>query len=193
MLTKSTIFYSRFLETFYLVKLKLYTYWAIILLFPLLSSWKPPFWSLFLRVWLLSVEFSCSVMSISLRPHESQHARPPCPSPTPGVHSDSRPSGQWCHPAISSLCHSLLLPSSIFPSIRVFSSELVLHIRWAKYWSFIFSINSSNEYSGLISIKMNWLELLAVEGTLKSLLQHHSSKASILRCSAFFIVQLSHP
>ena len=91
------------------------------------------------------------------------------------------------------LCHPLLLPSSIFPSIRVFSSELVLHIRWAKYWSFIFSINSSNEYSGLISIKMNWLELLAVEGTLKSLLQHHSSKASILWCSAFFTVQLSHP
>ena len=90
------------------------------------------------------------------------------------------------------LCRSLLLPSSIFPSIGVFSDELVLHIRWPKYWSFSFSINPSNEYSGLISFRMGWLDLLAVQGTLKSLLQHHSSKASILWCSAFFIVQLSH-
>ena len=88
---------------------------------------------------------------------------------------------------------SLLLLSSIFPSIRVFSNELVLCIRWPKYWSFSFSINLSNEYSGLISFKMDWLDLLAVQGTLKSLLQHHSSKALTLRCSAFFIVQLSHP
>ena len=91
------------------------------------------------------------------------------------------------------LCCPLLLPPSIFPSIRVFSSESVLHIRWPKYWSFSFSISSSNEYSGLISFKMDWLDLLAVQGTLKSLLQHHSSKASILWHSAFFIVQLSHP
>ena len=91
------------------------------------------------------------------------------------------------------LCHPLLLPLSIFPSIRVFSSESVLHIRWPKYWSFSFSISPSNEYSGLISFRMDSLDLLAVQGTLKSLLQHHSSKASILRCSAFFIVQLSHP
>ena len=89
------------------------------------------------------------------------------------------------------LCHPLLLPS-IFPSIRVFSSESVLRIRWPKYWSFSFSICPSNEYSGLISFRMDWLDLLAVQGT-KSLLQHHSSKASILQCSAFFIVQLSHP
>ena len=89
------------------------------------------------------------------------------------------------------LCHPLLLPS-IFPSIRVFSSESVLHIRWPKYWSFSFSSSPSNEYSGLISFKIDWLDLLAVQGTLKSLLQHHSSKASILQCSAFFIVQLSH-
>ena len=89
------------------------------------------------------------------------------------------------------LCHLLLLPPSIFPSIRVFSNELVLHIRWPKYCSFSFSIRPSN--SGLISFRMDWLDLLAVQGTLKSLLQHHSSKASILRCSAFFIVQLSHP
>ena len=90
------------------------------------------------------------------------------------------------------LCHPLLLPS-IFPSIRVFSNELALCIRWPKSWGFHFSISPSNEYSGLISFRMAWLDLLAVQGTLKSLLQHHSSKASILRCSAFFIVQLSHP
>ena len=86
-----------------------------------------------------------------------------------------------------------LLPPSILPSIRVFSNESVLHIRWAKYWSFSFSISPSNEHPGLISFRMDWFDLLAVQGTLKSLLQHHSSKASILRCSAFFIVQLSHP
>ena len=90
------------------------------------------------------------------------------------------------------LCHPFLLLPSIFPSIRVFSNESVLHIRWPKYWSFSFSISPSNEYSGLI-FRMDWLDLLAVQGTLKSLLQHHSSKASILQCSAFFIVQLSYP
>ena len=91
------------------------------------------------------------------------------------------------------LCHPLLLLPSIPPSIRVFSNELVLPIRWPKYWSFSFSISLSNEHPGLISFRMDWLDLLAVQGTLKSLLQHHSSKASILRCSAFFIIQLSHP
>ena len=91
------------------------------------------------------------------------------------------------------LCHPLLLMPSIFPSIRVFSSESVLHIRWPKYWSFSFSISPSTEYSGLISFRIDWFDLLAVQGTLKSLLQHHSSKASILWRSAFFIVQLSHP
>ena len=91
------------------------------------------------------------------------------------------------------LCRPLLLPPSIFPSIRVFSNESVLHIWWPKYWSFSFSISPSNEYSGLISFRMDWLDLLAVQGTLKNLLQHHSSKASILLCSALFIVQLSHP
>ena len=91
------------------------------------------------------------------------------------------------------LCHPLLLLPSIFPSIRVFSSESALHIRWPKYWSFSFSTSPSNECSGLISLRMDWLDLLAVQGTLKSLLQHHSSKASILLCSAFFIVQLSYP
>ena len=92
-----------------------------------------------------------------------------------------------------SLCHPLLLLPSVFPSIRVFWNESVLHIRWPKYWSFSLSISPSNEYSGLISFRMDWLDLLAGQGTLKSLLQHHSSKASILLCSAFFIVQLSHP
>ena len=91
------------------------------------------------------------------------------------------------------LCHPLFLPSSIFSSFRVFSSESVLRIRWPKYWCFSFSISPSNEYSGLISFRMDWLDLLEVQGTLKSLLQHHSSKASILQGSAFFIVQLSHP
>ena len=89
-------------------------------------------------------------------------------------------------------CHALLLLPSIFPSIRVFSNESALHIRWPKYWSFSFSISPSNKYSGLISFRMDWLDLLAVQGTLKSLLQHHNSKAPILRCSAFFMVQLSH-
>src|SRR5574340_180604 len=91
------------------------------------------------------------------------------------------------------LCRPLLLLPSIFPSIRVFSNESVLRIRWPQYWSFSFSISPSNKYSGLISFSMDWLDLLAVQGTLKSLPQHHSSKASILRCSAFFTVQLSHP
>ena len=90
------------------------------------------------------------------------------------------------------LCHLLLLPS-IFPSMRLFSNESVLHIRWPKYWSFSFNISPSSEHSGLISFRIDWLDLLAVQGTLKSLLQHHSSKASVLQCSAFFIVQLSHP
>ena len=91
------------------------------------------------------------------------------------------------------LCRPLFLQPSIFPSIRVFSNESALHIRWTKYWSFSFSISPSNEHSGLISFGMDWLDLLAVRGTLKSLIQHHSSKASILQCSAFFTVQLSHP
>ena len=90
------------------------------------------------------------------------------------------------------LCRSLLLPPSIFPSIRVCSNESILRIRWTKYWSFSFSISPSNEYSGLISFRIDWLDLLAVQGTLKSLLQHHGSKASILQLSVFFIVQLSH-
>ena len=137
-----------------------------------------------------SIQFGRSVTSDSLQPHGLQPARPPCPLPTPGVHSKSCPLSQWCRLI---LCHPILLLPSIFPSIRVFSNELVLRIRWPKYWSFSFSISPSNEYSGLISFRMDWFDLFAVQGTIKSLLQHHSSKASVLQCSAFFIVQLLHP
>ena len=139
-----------------------------------------------------SVQFSCSVVSDSLRPHGPQHARPPCPSPTPGVYSNSCPLSRWCYPAISS---SVLPFSSCpqFPASEFFSNESTLCMRWPKYWSFSFSISLSNEHSGLISFRMDWLDLLEVQGILKSLLQHHSSKALILRCSAFFTVQLSHP
>ena len=131
-------------------------------------------------------------MSNSLRPNGLQHARPPCPSPTPGVHPNPCPLSQWCHPTISS-CRSLLLLPSVFSSIRVFSNESTLCIRWPNYWSFNFSISPSNKHPGLIPSKMDWLDLLAVQGTLKSLFQHHISKASILWHSALFIVQLSHP
>ena len=129
-------------------------------------------------------------MSDSLQSHEPQHARPPCPLPTLKVHSNPYPSN-WCNHLI--LHRPLLLLPSIFPSIRVFLNESTLHIRWPKYWSFSFNVSSSNEHPELISFRMDWLDLLTVQGTLKSLLQHHSSKASILQCSAFFIVQLWHP
>ena len=131
------------------------------------------------------VQFSLSVMSNSLQPRGLQHSTSPCPTPTPGVYSNSRPLSSWCQPTMSS--------SSIFPSIRVFSNESVLHIRWPKYWSFSFNISPSNEYWGLISFRMDWLDLLVVHRTLKSLLPHYSSKAAILRHSASFIVQLPHP
>ena len=143
-----------------------------------------------------SVQFSRSVVSNSLQTHELQHARPPCPSPTLRVHSNSckltsielvMPSSHLI------LCHPLLLLPPIPPSIRVFSSESTLCMRWPKYWSFSFSIIPSKEIPGLISFRMDWLDLLAVQGTLKSLLQYHSSKASIIWRSAFFTVQLSHP
>jgi len=137
-----------------------------------------------------SVQFSHLVVSNSLWSHGLQHTRPPCPSPTPGVYSNSCTLSQWCHPT----SHPLLspsLPPSVFPIIRVFSNESVLCIRRPKYCSFSFNI--LNEYSGLISFRMDWLDHIAVQRTLKSLLQHHSSKASIFQCSAFCIVQLSHP
>ena len=131
-------------------------------------------------------------MSDYLQPYESEHARPPCPSPTPKVYPN--PSIQSVMPSSHLiLCHPLLLLPSIFPSIRIFSNESVLPIRWPKYWNFSFIISPSNEHPGLVSFRMDWFDLLAVQGTLKNLLQHHSSKASILWCSAFLIVQLSHP
>ena len=131
-------------------------------------------------------------MSDSLRHHGPQHTRLPCPSPTPGVYSNSV---HRVSDAIQNfiLCSPLLLLPSIFPSIRDFSNESALHIRWPKFWSFSFSISPCNECSGLISLRIDWLDLLAVQKILKSLLQHHSSKTSILLCSAFFLVQLSHP
>ena len=132
-------------------------------------------------------------MSNSLWPHGLEHVSLPCPTPTPGAYWNSCPLSLWYQSNHLILCHPLLLLPSIFSSIRVFSNESVLHIRWPMYWSFSFNISPSNEYSGLISFKMEWLDLLAIQGTLKSLLQHHSSKSSILRHSAFFTVQLSHP
>ena len=138
-----------------------------------------------------SVQFSHSVVSNSLWTHKSQHTRLPCPSPTPGVHSDSCPSSRWCHPAIS----SSVIPFSSCPQSLPASGSF----KWvssshqvAKYWSFSFNISPSNEYPGL-SLRMDWLDLLEVQRILKSLLQHYSSKASILRHSAFFTVRLSHP
>ena len=136
-------------------------------------------------------QFSCSVMSDSLRPHGLQHTRLPCPSPTPGACSNSCPSSWWCHPTISSSvvpcpAFSLYQDQGLFQWVS--SSHQV-----AKDWSFSFRISPSNEYSGLISYRIDSFYLLAVQGTLKSLLQHHSSKASILLHSAFFVVQLSHP
>ena len=138
-----------------------------------------------------SVQFSHSVMSDSVTPWIAAHQ------------ASQSITNSWSLLKLMSiesvmpsnhliLCHPLLLPS-IFSSLRVFSNESVLQIRWPKYWSFIFSISPTNDYSGLISFRKDWLDILAVQGTLKNLLQHHSSKASILWCSAFFIVQLSHP
>ena len=143
------------------------------------------FWQILL---VRNVQFSCSVVSNSLRPHGLHHTRPPCPSPTSTIYPNSCPLIRWCHLI---LCRPLLLLPSFFPSIRIYSNELALHISWPKYWSFYFSISPSNEYSGLFSF-IDWFDLLPVQGTLKSLLQHHSLKASILRSSAFFMVQLSH-
>ena len=124
-------------------------------------------------------------MSDSLQPHEMQHTRPPCPT-----NSLSLPKLMSIESVMPSkhliLCHPLLLPPLIFPSIRVFSNESVFCIRWPKYWSFSFNISPSNENSGLISFRMDWLDLLVVQGTLENLLPHHSLKASILQCSAFF-------
>ena len=138
------------------------------------------------------IQFSHSVVSDSLRPHETQHARPPCPSPTPGVHSDSRPSSQWCHPAISSSvvpfssCLQSLPASESFPMSQLFT--------WGSQSSGVSALASflPKNTQGWSPFEWTGCDLLAVQGTLKSLLQHHSSKVSILQCSAFFTVQLSH-
>ena len=140
---------------------------------------------------MLSVQFSHSVVSNSLQPYEPQHTRPPCLSPTPGVHPNSIESVTPSNHLM--LCRPLLFLPSIFPGISVFSNESARHIRWPKYWSFSFTISPSNEHPGLISFRMDWLDPLAVQGTLKSLLQHHSPKSSIFWLLAFFTVQLSHP
>ena len=139
------------------------------------------------------VKFSHAVVSNSLRPHGRQHKRPPCLPPNPSSLLRLMSIELVMPSNHHVLCHPLLLLPPIFPSIRVFSNESALCIRWPKYWSSSFSISPSSAYSGLISFRMDWLDLLAVEGTLKSLLQHHSSKAPIFLCSAFFIVQLSYP
>ena len=137
-----------------------------------------------------SVQFSSVAVSDSLQPYRLQHTRPPYRQLPKFTQTHVHQVSDAIQPSI--LCCLLLLRPSIFPSIRVFSNESVLHIRWPKDWSVSFSISPSNEHSGLISFRMDCLDLLAVQGTSKSLLQHHSSKASILWCSAFFIVQLSH-
>ena len=139
-----------------------------------------------------SLQLSHSAVSNSSQPHGPQHARPPCPSPTPRVYplmsiESAMPSNHLI------LCSLLLLLPSIFSRIRILSNESVLCIRWLKYWNFSFNNSPANEHPRLIFFRMDWLDLLAVQATLKSLLQHHSSKISILQCSAFFIVQLSHP
>ena len=141
---------------------------------------------------LFLLSFSYQVVSNSLRPHPLQHPRLPCPSPSLKVFPSSHPLNWVMSSNHLILCHPLLPLPSLFSSIRVFSKESVLHIRWPKYWSFSFSISPSNESSWLISFENDWFDLLAVQGTLKSLLQHHSSKTFILKCFAFFMVQLSH-
>ena len=133
--------------------------------------------------------FTDQVFSDSLWPHELQHARLPCPSRSPRVCSNSRPLSQWCSPTISfSIIHFSSCPQPFSAS-----GYFPLYTRWPKYWRFSFSISPSNEYSGLISFRIDWFDLLTVQGTLKSLLQHHNSKAPILQHSAFFMVQLSPP
>ena len=140
-----------------------------------------------------SVQFSHSVVCDSLRPHGLQHTRPPCSSPTPGVYSNLYPLSQWCHPTISSSVICFFSGPQSFPASGSFQMSQFLASGGQSIGVLASGISPSNEYSGLISFRMDWLDLLAVQGTLKSLLQHHSSKASILRPSAFFTVQLSHP
>jgi len=149
--------------------------------------------SIQVSVWVIAFNCGCSVTKSCLTPCDPMNCSM---LGFPVLHyvwvcSDSRPLSQWCHPTISSSVLPLLL-TSIFPSIRVFSNESVLPIRWPKFWGFSFSISPSNEYSGLISCRLDWCDLLAVQGILKSLFQHHISKAPVLQCSGFFMVQLSY-
>ena len=141
--------------------------------------------------WVNSVQFSHSVVFNSLLPHGLQHTRIPCPSPTPGACSVSCPSSRWCHPAISSSVITFSSRLRSFPASGSF--PVSQFFRWPKYWSFSFTISPSNDYSGLISFRMDWVDLLEVQETLKSLLQQHSSKASVFWFSTFFMVQLSYP
>ena len=151
-------------------------------------------WSVLFTAVIEIFLFIRSVVSDSLcDPHGLHHTRLSCTSLSPQVCSNSCPLSRWCHPTSLILYWPLLLLPSVFPSVRVFSNEPTLHLRWSKYWSISFNISPSNEYSGLISLRMDWFDLLAVQGTLKSLFQHHNLKASILGHSAFFMVQLSHP
>ena len=142
---------------------------------------------------LISVQFGRSVMSDSLRPHGLQHTRPPCPSPTPRVHSDSCPLSQWCYPTIPSSVIPFSSCLQSFPASGSFQMSHFLASGCQSNGIWASASSPSNEYSGLISFRMDWLDLLAVQETLRSLLQHHSSKASILQHSAFSTVQLSHP
>ena len=140
-----------------------------------------------------SVQFSRSIVSDSLQPHELQQARPPCPSTTARVYLNSYPLSRCCHPTNSSSVVPFSSHLQSFPASGSFSNDSVLCIKWPKYWSFTFSISLSSENSGLISFRVEWLDLFAAQGTLKRFLQHHSAKASIIWHSAFFKVQLSHP
>ena len=153
---------------------------------------KKPLTKFSTHLWFSSVQFSRSVVSDSATPWTAAHQA--CLSITNSRSLPKLISIKLVMPSNHLiLCRPLLLLPSIFPSIRVFSNESALHIRWPKYWSFSFNISPSNQYPGLISFRMDWLDLLAVQGTLKHLIQHHSSKATVLRHSAFFLVQLSHP
>ena len=149
------------------------TIWPFCLLF------HNPTITKFCNVQFNSVQFSHSVLSGSLWPHALQHARPPCPTPTPRVHPNPCPLNHWCHPTISSSVIPFPSCPQSFPASGYFSNESALHIRWPNCWSFSFNISPSNEHTGLISLGMDWLDLLAVQGSLKSLLQLHSSKTSI--------------
>ena len=144
------------------------------------------------RVYQFSSVAQSFSRSDSLRPHELQYARSPCPSSTPGVYPNPCPLSWWCHPTMSSSVFPFSSCLQSFPASGSFSMSQ-LFVRQPKYWSFSFNSSPSNEQPGLISFRMDWLDLLPVQGTLKSLLQHHSSKVPIFQCSAFFIVQLSHP